>query len=166
MPDELMALLRERGVPIASIDTRLDRNGDVTIKRVVARTHEREATFEFPYTCDVDEMANSIQLAFDPIRRAVLHEIPGAISLTWTWLNPPGASYDYGSEGVTLDPASIGQFRMPARTTAFTTGDGQHVETKKPVVGVPVRVAARPKEPRRRSSWERLESPEWLETLK
>lgn len=64
-----------------------------------------------------------------------------------TVLNPPGASYDYTANGVTLDRGSVARSQLDGLT--------RHLEGKKPL--------PEPKAPERLSCWERLISHDWME---
>lgn len=134
----LQELLRGRNIPIVNLDWSVERprEGVPPVIRLEARTLDRTGTFEFRWTDSTEDIARSIELAFPRYRLIVpLHEIPGAISLTYNE-NPSGAAYDYGPGGVTLDRESVprpltpiyegvsAEFRVPGTYTEINFGEG------------------------------------------
>ena len=109
--DELYRFLTDRGFQLVDLNYTITMEGGRSRVNVTVTTFDQRGEFEFETNASIERIAASIFLAFDKNRHLVLHEIPGAISLTH--IGPPrGSAYDYGPEGVTLDQSSVS---APAR---------------------------------------------------
>lgn len=136
----LEGYLASRGLEFTRVE--YEEGVDGTLDVVVETTTQR-GQFLFDRETTLARMAASIMVAFDRNRHLVLHEIPGAISMTA--LNPPqGAAYDYGPGGVTLDVTSVTLDGVPLPITSWKamTPSG--------------RVIAAAKVPEPKSVWDRL----------